>query len=67
MQNRATRRLLMMTISAASFSAIPGQTSPNPEEDAAEILLIATFPLISQALAFSLATRSSEGRDFSPE
>ena len=27
----------------------------------------ATFPLISQALAFSLATRSSEGRDFSPE
>jgi hypothetical protein len=47
----------MVTISAASFSPIPGQTSPNPEENAAEILLIAPFLLISQALAFSLATR----------
>src|ERR1700747_793230 len=42
MQKRATRRLLMMTISAASSSAIPGQTGPNPEGDAAETFLIET-------------------------
>jgi hypothetical protein len=43
MQKGATRRLLMMTISAASSSAIPGQTGPNPEADAAETFSIETF------------------------